>query len=342
MALAAVLALTVCLAGEAAAPRIAVSRPPEGLRAGQDWTVQVRVRGARPAAFVVARGRRVRRLRLKRAGTRYRAVVTFPAAGRWRYGVRIGKRNRFVGSVLVRPAVPALGQPYGIVEEPQGTILVGDFRAGAILRLNPATGDGAVLVRVPEPRDLRATDGGRLLVSSRNTVLEVDPVTRRLRVRARAAGALEGIAPAEGGAVYAVEEQSRIVRLDADGTRRVLADGLNGVHGILLTAEGVVVCESFAGNVRLVTQGGVATIAVGLGNPSYAAPAPDGRLYVSEFSTDRVSLVERSGRVTEVARIRSPGPIALERTGRLLVGTIDGRIFRVDPETGRSTVVWPR
>ena len=181
-----------------------------------------------------------------------------------------------------------------------------------------------------------------LLVSSGRNVYELDPRTRALRVGVQAAIRLEGVAPAPGGGLYVVEGQSRIVHIAADGSRAVLADGLNGVHGILSTPEGVVVCESYAGNVRLVTEKGTRTLASGLGNPSYAAPAPDGGVYVTEFSANRVSLVERSGAVRALALVNQPGPIAPDGAGRLLVGSLGGTISRVDPMTGRVSRVWPR
>ena len=120
----ATLALTAVVAADAAAPRIEVSQPPQPLRVGQEWAVHVTERGARPSRFVVRLGARVARFALLRAGRRHRAWVTFPEAGRWRYGVRIGTRDRLVGSVLVPPAVPRLKQPYGIVGQPGGPQLV--------------------------------------------------------------------------------------------------------------------------------------------------------------------------------------------------------------------------
>ena len=101
-------------------------------------------------------------------------------------------------------------------------------------------------------------------------------------------------------------------------------------------------CESYAGNVRLVTEGSTRTLASGLGNPSYAAPAPDGGVYVTEFSANRVSLIERSGAVRALASVSRPGPIAPDGAGRLLVGSLNGTISRVDPLTGRVSRVWPR
>ncbi len=121
----------------------------------------------------------------------------------------------------------------------------------------------------------------------------------------------------------------------------MLAEGLNGVHGILASAAGLVVCESFAGNVRLVSESGMRTLASGLGNPSSVAEAPGG-FYVTEFSAGRLALVTRAGEVTSVASVASPGPVALDASGRPLVGTLDGRIVRADPGTGRVTQLWPR
>lgn len=256
--------------------------------------------------------------------------------------MRLRKRDHVVGTVAVRGRAPALRMPFGIVEEARGTLLVADFSQSAVLRLHPATGEGRILARVDAPRDLRASPDGNLLVSSGSRVVELDAATGLTRVRARAAGALEGVAPGPDGSVYAVEDQVRVVRLGADGSRSVLADGLNGVHGILPTADGLVLCESYAGNVRVLTpDGGLRTLASALGNPSYAAPGPHGAVYVTEFSANRLSLVDRSGRVRQVAPVASPGPVALDRRSRLLVGSIDGRIRRIDPATGRTTLVWP-
>lgn len=173
-------------------------------------------------------------------------------------------------------------------------------------------------------------------------MLELDAAARTTRVRVRAAGPLEGIAWASDGSIYVVEDQTRIVRIRPDGTRWVLAQGLNGVHGILASTDGVIVCESFVGNVRVASESGIRTLASGLGNPSYAADAPNGAFYVTEFSANRVSLVELSGRVQEVAAVSPPGPVIVDRVGRLLVGRLAGEIHRVDPVTERVTRIWPR
>ena len=341
-AIIAALALSACVAGEAAAPRISVQRPPRVVRVGEEWRVFVRVRGLRPRAFVIRKATRVGRYRLTRSERGYRASVAFPVAGRWRYGVRVGTRDRLVGALTVRPRVPVLEQPVGVVEEAGGTLLVADFRANAVFRLEPTRGEGSILARLPGPRDLRPLAGGKLLVTSGVGVLELDPASGRTRPLARGEAELEGVAPALNGSFDVVEGQTRIVRLGRDGSRQVLAEGLDGVHGILRTAEGLVICESFAGRIRLLTpEGALRTLASGLGNPSAAAETPEG-IYVTEFSAGRVTLIPRSGPVRSIATVSSPGPIALDGAGRLLVGGLGGEVSRIDPATGRVTRIWPR
>jgi hypothetical protein len=203
--------LAACVAGEAAPPRISVTAPPKVLRVGQQWQVSVQVRNGRPETFVIRKGRRVGRFPLLRDRRRYRTSVVFPAPGRWRYGVRVRRRDHFVGSVAVRRRAPALQQPYGILEDAGGTLLVADFRQSAVFRLRPASGEGGILARVRAPGDLRASPDGKVLVSSGSGVLELDPATGAARLRARASGELEGVAPGPDGSVYAVEEQARIV-----------------------------------------------------------------------------------------------------------------------------------
>jgi hypothetical protein len=65
-------------------------------------------------------------------------------------------------------------------------------------------------------------------------------------------------------------------------------------------------------------------------------------VHVTEFSANRVSLIERSGAVRALASLSRPGLIAPDGAGRLLVGSLDGTISRVDPITGQVTRVWPR
>ena len=82
-------------------------------------------------------------------------------------------------------------------------------------------------------------------------------------------------------------------------------------------------------------------LAAGLANPSYAVPAGGGALYVSEFTGNRVSRLDADGEVTPVAAVPMPGPLALDRAGRLLVGLLTGSILRVTPASGAVERLYP-
>jgi hypothetical protein len=341
LAIVLVASLTACGFGAVGEPSVRVSPPPPGLRVDQAWRAAVTVRNARPRAFVIARSGVRRTFPLERAGARYRAFVSFPTPGAWHYGVRLAARTLFAGSVLVRPGRPAIQQPFGLVEEPAGTLLVADWRAGIIFRLDLRRREGIVLARVRAPRDLTRAPDSRILVASDREVLELDPATGRVRRVATAGAFIGGLAAAADGTLYVNEDQSRIVRIAGDGTRELLASGLDGVHGVLLTPEGLVVCESFGGRVLRLEGAATRVLARGLANPSYAARAADGALYVSEFLAGRVSRLAPDGSIESVGSVPSPGPVLLDRAGRILVGTLDGSIYRIDPATRRSTLVYP-
>ena len=333
--------LAVGATAAAAPPRVAISRPPQPLHVRDTWTATVTVRNVRPRAFVGVSGRRRVGFPLERVGRRYRAFVSFPTAGLWRYGVRVERRTIFAGSVNVRPFPPLVRQPFGVLEEPERTVLVADWDAGIVYRLDLAHRDGVVLTRVPAPRDLKwAPDRSHVLVASARAVLELDRSTGTTRRLATAEASVGGI-DSDGEALYVNEDGARVVRIGPDGGRSVLADGLDGVHGLLVTPEGLVVCESFAGRVLLIRGGRVEVLASGLGNPSYAARASDGSLYVTEFLAGRVTRLDPSGGTTPVADVSQPGPISFDRDGRLLVGTLGGTIVRVDATNGRAVRVYP-
>jgi streptogramin lyase len=136
------------------------------------------------------------------------------------------------------------------------------------------------------------------------------------------------------------QERTTVVLLRGR-SRRVLAKNLRGVHGILVTAKGLVLSESYAGRVlRLdpVTHA-IAVLARGLGNPSFTAPAPAGGYYVSEFAANRISYLHANGRVTKVADVLQPGPIALDSRRRLVGASLSGAVFRI--EGGRARTIYP-
>ena len=314
--------------------------PPPTLHAGEPWRTAVAARGVRPHAVVIAGQSRRLSFRLRRAGARLRATVVFPSAGLWRYGVRVGSKTRFVGRARVLAARPRLRQPFAVLEEAGGTLLVADWPADRIYRLSPSTRDGVVVARIPRPRDLAWTPEGRLLVASGERVVQLDPATGATHVVVEAEAFVGGLAVAPDGTLFVNEDGTTIARIFPDGRRTTLAAGLDGVHGLEWTEAGLVVCESFAGRVLLLRDDGLELLAAGLANPSYAV-ADEAGLFVTEFAGSRVSRLAWDGSVDTLANVPQPGPITRTRAGDLLVGSLDGSIRRVDPATGAVRRVYP-
>lgn len=275
------------------------------------------------------------RARLSFRIARRRARVVFPRPGRWRYGVRIGRRTRLVGTVDVRPRRLSLREPFDVVETSPGTYLVADRVGNAVYRLR-----GGVLTRVARiagARDLERAANGRVLVASGSKVVELDTASGHVQKVATAEHDVLGVAALPDGAIVVSDFGSRLVRF-RDGRSDVLLAGLDGVHGLLSTDRGLVVCESSTGRVlRLARRGELQVLADGLELPSFAALAADGSLYVSEFGGGQITRIEESGARRTVATVPSPAGLSLASDGTILVASLTGRVARVDPATGRVT-----
>jgi sugar lactone lactonase YvrE len=168
------------------------------------------------------------------------------------------------------------------------------------------------------------------------------PRTGRTQRLLRAADVVLGVAVTADGTIYASEGGTTIVRRGQGGLREVVAQGFDGVHGMLATGSGILLAEAFGGRVLLLElDGSTRELARGLGNPSYLARARDGTIYLTEFTASRVSRLMADGTAQRVAAVPSPGGIAAAPGGSLLVVTLDGRVVRVAPASGAKRTVYP-
>ncbi len=122
------------------------------------------------------------------------------------------------------------------------------------------------------------------------------------------------------------------------GVRQVLAPNLDGVHGILVTADGLILSEAYAGRVLHLdpATGKVDALATGLRNPSFTLRAATGRYFVSEFYGNRISHLWPDGHVTTVASVFKPGSIAFDPQHRIVGVTNGGQVFRVSRGQART------
>lgn len=148
---------------------------------------------------------------------------------------------------------------------------------------------------------------------------------------------------------------------------------------VAVSGANVYVADAASGRIVRLGRGGTAVHAVGLVEPTGLAAAPGGVLYAADFTAGVVRRIERGGRVSVAARLSQvtsvaaagasvyavtmsgrlarissrgavtwirvrggldrPHGIAVDRDGSLLVGEDSRRVRRVDPATGRATLV---
>jgi hypothetical protein len=239
---------------------------------------------------------------------------------------------------------PVLQQPFDLLPVAGGKFVVADLPANAVYELDPGHGTGRLLARVMEARELERLKDGRILVTSRARVLELNQRTGRMSLYATARNSLLGIALAPDGWLYASEnvpgtEQTTLVRIRG-ATREVLAE-LRGVHGILWTRAGLILSEAYAGRVLRFDPAtrAVEVLATGRGNPSFTLPAAGGGYFVSEFFGNRISHLWPDGRVTKIADVVQPGPIAFDTQHRLVgVTLVPATLFRL--VRGRARTIY--
>jgi hypothetical protein len=254
--------------------------------------------------------------------------------------------------VAVAAAVPAaaaarpdLEQPFDVLPLANGHLVVTDLPQGHVLDIDPARRAGRVIASVPEARELERLPDGRVLVSSRERVWALDLRTHRKTLYATFKNYLLGIAVAPDGWLYGSEnvpgsEQTTIARVRG-ATREVVVPTLHGVHEMLWTPGGLILCEAYGGRLlRLDPETKQVTVlATGMKNPSSAVVAAAGGWFVSEFFGDRISHVWPDGRVTKVADVFKPGPLAFDSRHRIVGASMDGSVFRV--VRGRTVAIYP-
>ena len=152
-----------------------------------------------------------------------------------------------------------------------------------------------------------------MLVSSGARVLALNLRTRKTTLYATARNYLLGIALAPDGWLYGSEnvfgsEQTTLVRIRG-GTREVLGE-FHGVHGILVTADGLILSESYGGRVLHFDPETKTTevLASGLEEPELHAPR-GGRLVLRQRVLRRPHRPPLAGRAPDDRRPgRQAGP----------------------------------
>lgn len=149
-------------------------------------------------------------------------------------------------------------EPYAVLAEPRGTLLVADGRSGRIVRVDPRTGRRSVFARrLGWVYDLAHGRGG-VYASTSSRIWRL--ARGRRHVIVRGLNDATGLDVAADGSIYVVESsRNRVLRIDGRTRRRVVvaSTGLDQPIGIELLKDGsLLLADSHHGRVVRVGQGG--------------------------------------------------------------------------------------
>jgi sugar lactone lactonase YvrE len=353
---ASILALALVLASAAAAaPRLSVSLvSSQSTAVDSAWTATVSVRRGGKAvrnARVVLSARRgsetvTGRARALRGG-RYSARLRFRSAGRWLLAVRIGRATQTLGAVTVEQGPYRVREPFGVVVESDGRLLVADGTAQRLLRVDPARGriEAVTGTELGRPIELARASDGTIYALAGGRLHRVDPGSGQSTVVTAALEQPTAVAVGRSGELYVAEYTSRIRRVDpgTGAVTTVVASGLDRPHGIDVGPDGrIYVGDTYSGTVKRVeADGSLTTIASGLANPTGLAVTADGAVLVAEHEAGAVTRIDATGARRLTTALSGPSAVALGPDGSVYVADIKGgvTIARMDPQSGRLTPV---
>lgn len=355
--LVALLVLTAPLAHAAGAkpPSIRGLSVPRSAVVGKPWHVTVAIK-PRMRATLEARGPRVLHvpLRPQRNGVA-KAVLRFPAAGTWAIDVRAGARTRRLGRVAVDVRRSSLiVDPIAIAAEPSGTILVGQLRRGALLRISNDTvskvAEGLGVFNLTASGDtayVAATDGKVYRVAGSAFV----PVTGPIDAGSVAVDAQGNLyVTVYVGYVKRIAPDGTVTTIAGNGTEGYSGDGgpataaaLFHPHAVAVGRDGAVyVADTENRHIRRIdlTTGVITTVGGDVGITVALAAGPDGSIYSGDVVRDGVgggvTRTTPAGVTTRIVAASTANGVAVTPNGTVYVDFWERlRIGRLNPVTHR-------
>jgi sugar lactone lactonase YvrE len=297
VAIATAFLLIVAAASSARPPAVKAVKVPRTAVVGVAWRVSVSIK-PRARGTLEARGPSTLRATLSpNAKGVATATLRFPRAGAWALSAKAGGRTTRLGSVTVDvPKSALILDPLTITAEPSGSLLVGQLREGALLRVAGGTvtkvaeGVGVYNVAVTPSATYASGREGAVYRIDGSAFTRVTPAIDADWVAVDAAGNL-----------YVTIYVGYVKKIAPDGTITTIAgDGTEGYAG----------------------DGGPATAAK-LFHPHAIAVGQDGALYVADTENRRLRRIDLStGRISTFG-----GDVGI--TVGLAVGP-DGSIYSAD------------
>jgi len=258
----------------AAPPSVHAASFPATAIVGAPWHTTLVVRNA---TAVTVNGVRARSL----GKGRFRATLTFVREGTVSVTARIGKRAFRLGSVHVDVrADPRLVDPLAVAVEGNGSVLVGQLRGGALLRLGSgpvASGVGTFHVIVAGGTIYAAGQDGRIYRVENGAFVPLSPAVD--------AGS---VAVGPDGTLYWTHYESGTVRALRGGAVSVVASGFFHPHQLALHGNVLYVSDTENRRIRRIdlATGSVTTVGGDVGVTVDIAVAPDGTVYSGDVVRD--------------------------------------------------------
>ena len=267
-----VTALSVLLL--AAPPSVRATSFPATAVVGAPWQTTLVVRNA---TAVAVNGVRARSL----GNGRFRATLTFAREGTVAVAAKVGKHTFRLGSVRVDVrADPRLVDPLAVAVDGNGSVLVGQLRGGALLRLGAgpvASGVGTFHVVVAGGTIYAAGQDGRIYRVESGTFVALSPAVD--------AGS---VAVAADGTLYWTHYESGTVRALRGGSVSVVAGGFVHPHQLALHGNALYVSDTENRRIRRIdlASGAVTTVGGDVGVTVDLAVAADGTVYSGDVVRD--------------------------------------------------------
>lgn len=249
----------------------------------------------------------------------------------------------FSAGALAAPGM--LQEPYRVVVEPNGNLLVADGGSGRIVRVNSKTGEQTVYASgLGRVYDL-AYGPGQILYAAASTRIVRFSKAGRGHVVTRGLRSPTGLAVAPDRSLYVVEgDRDRVLRIGPRGARRIVASrGLDQPISVALVSGRVYVSDSHHGRVvRVLSRRKLEPVVTGLALPAALTAGSGGSLLiVDHVRHDQPGKILRrlpdgslqtlsSGAITAVTSVAAAGDGTLYATSYMppFVGRVaaDGRL----------------
>lgn len=152
-----------------------------------------------------------------------------------------------------------------------------------------------------------------------------------------------GLALDRAGSLYEADwNRGSVTRVTQAGVVSRYASGISGAAGLAFDAAGNLYCAAYNSHqlLRIPPGGGSWSVFAsgGLNRPVWPAIDSRGRIYLADYSNNRIALVSSSGQISTFKSMSGVNAIAIDNADNLWVCTWGGTIAKITP-TGATTTI---